>query len=139
MIWQMVTGIIAACVGVTATVIKLLEFRRDRARVRVSFTPWSLSPLEGEPRVYCLIGVVNAGRRPVTVQAIGLQYKDGTTCYPGLKMYSGYMPATLNETEEVCGFIRHEDVKVENVLWAFAKTSDGKRYRSPKYKHARTP
>ena len=116
-------------------VIKILEFRRDRPQVRVGFTPWALSPLEGEARVYSLVEVTNSGRRPVTIVALGLRYADGSSCYPGMRMYSGYMPATLNESESVCGFIRREDVRLENVVWAFAKTSDERVYKTPKYKH----
>jgi hypothetical protein len=136
MTWEIVAGAVASLVATVGVVIKVAEFRRDQPHLRVSLTPEALNTFEGQPRVHCVIEVVNVGRGPVTVQAIGLKYKDGRSHIPGMKMYSRSMPATLNEHQDVCAFIRREEINAESVLCAFADTNDGKRYKSPKYKHA---
>jgi hypothetical protein len=134
--WSTVIAIYGAILSTALGTLKFLEFWRDRTRLVVTFTPSAACVLEGHPRIYCTVGVVNAGRRPAKVNCIALQLKDGQTQIAGLKMYSGYMPATLNETEEVRAFFPREEVTLEKVSWAFAKTSDGKLHKSPMYKHA---
>lgn len=135
--WGTAIGIYGAALSTALGTLKFMEFWRDRARLRVTFTPWAACAPEGQPAIYCVVGVVNAGRRPVTVNCIALRLKDGRTQIPAPNLYSRPMPVTLNESEGIHAFFPSEEVALEKVSWAFARASNGNLRKSPKYKHAR--
>jgi hypothetical protein len=129
-----VLGIYGAVLSSILAATKIVEFCRDRARVKVQFEANVLANLEGYPGEYSLITVVNLGRRPETISVIGLEYADGSTHYPPLRFCSPALPVTLEESKNVAGFIPREAVQFDKLRWAFAKISGGRIYKSRRYK-----
>jgi len=138
MTWQVIAGFITACVAIIGTVIKLFEFIRDRARVEISFEPEVYGAPTGKPECYRVVTVTNRGRRPVTIQDMGVEYRNARPHRAVIYWPAGGTPRTLDESVSVNGFILRDAVDLMSVSRAFAQGSDGKIYRSPKYKYVKT-
>ncbi len=130
-----ILGIYGAVVSSALAALRFWEFFRDRVRVEVLFHPYVATTIEGPPRMYSEVGVVNSGRRPVTIDALGVELIDGLKHFTMLCLPQ--LPITLTESKNVSGFIREGAVQLENVRRAIARTPGGRAYRSARYKHAK--
>ena len=83
-----------------------------------------------------VIAAVNRGRRAITIEDLGLEYLGGRRHRAVIYWPAGGMPRALDESGLVKGFIPCDAVDLKNVSRAFAQVSDGRLYRSRKYKHA---
>ena len=139
-----ITAIIGVLFGLSSLVISLLNYRRDRPKLIISLR-WdaiTVRDREGREATYGQIHLTNAGRRPIYIQAAGIEYDPpGASWYrrterqgkvKGRKLAEGDPPVSL-VVEAGPGF---EMLKDHGHHWrefrAFAEDSNGKRYFSPK-------
>ncbi len=137
--WPDWKGALAA-LGAASGILGVWAFVRDRPRVRVTFVPREdCAPTPtGTSGCYRVISVVNRGRRRVTIEDLGLEYLGGQRHRAVIYWPAGGMPRALDESGVVKGFIPCDAVNLKDVSRAFAQVSDGRLYRSRKYKHAKT-
>ena len=137
---QTVTLVLAIWGAVLSTalfIIKIIEFRRDRATIRVSATyglmPVGLDPLADDVQDIIVLQAVNVGRRPITLTSAYLPLSDGRSIL-ALRSLRTPLPCTLNESEECGLYISIESIReveeegVQVIAVAF-RDSANKEYR----------
>jgi hypothetical protein len=128
-------AIYGAVLSSALAIIRIRDFLLDRSSVRVTLGQENCGP--NDPRgAYVVISARNNGRRPVTLQAIGVLYLNGrshraTNFWPPNVTW----PLTLAESEMVKGFITADAFKARDVLRGFAEDSDGKVHRGRRFEH----
>jgi len=131
--WNSAIAIYGAALSTGLAAIKILEFLRDRPVVTVSLCLEARGP--NDPRgPYLVTTAVNKGRRPVTIEEIGVEYANGRL-HIAATFWPNHLrpPATLTESEQFKGFIAAAPLKVEDVRGGFARGSDDRLYRSPRW------
>lgn len=101
--------------------------------ILVTFVPVAILPdALGNPMQVCLVKAVNKGKKPVSIEALGLQLSDGGTFNPQhLRCYSSSnMPAKLFESDGLSAWMLRSDVPMDKVKCAFARANDGTVYKS---------
>jgi hypothetical protein len=128
--WSIVVGAVPI-LGVAIGIFKLL---RDRSSVKVNLCLEQRGP--NDPvGPYLVTTAMNRGRRPVTIEEIGIEYANGTFHLATVFWPKDLRPpATLTESRELKGFVPADAPLVGGrVRGGFAKTSEGKIKRSPRW------
>ncbi len=134
------TTMLAVWGAIVSTVLAAIQVRQyvhgRKPHVQVSFHPNVLTPVFGDWAECCQIHAVNVGSKPVTIEALALQLSDETTFNPvRLECYTRRdLPATLTESEAISAFLKREEVPMEKVMWAFARGTDKRIYKSERFK-----
>jgi hypothetical protein len=135
-----ITVILAVWGAVVSTTLAAIQaqqyFHGRRPHVQVSFHPNVITPIFGDWAECCEIHAVNVGSKPVTIEALALQLSDETTFNPArLECYTRRdLPATLTESEAISAFLKRDEVPMEKVMWAFARGTDRRIYKSERFK-----
>ena len=132
-----ILGTLGTIVAIVVGIIKITEFRRDRATIRVSATyglmPVGLDPLADDVQDIIVLQAVNVGRRPITLTSAYLPLSDGRSIL-ALRSLRTPLPCTLNESEECGLYISIESIReveeegVQVIAVAF-RDSANKEYR----------
>lgn len=134
------TTFLAVWGAIVSTVLAAIQvqqyFHGRKPHMQVSFHPNVLTPIFGSWAECCQIHAVNVGSKPTTIEALALQLSDGTTFNPvRLECYTRRdLPATLTESEAISAFLKREEVPMEKVMWAFARGTDKRIYKSERFK-----
>ena len=128
-----VLGICGFALSLILGAVKIWEVYRDRAHARVNFAPYVVTMIRGPAAMYSEVRVCNTGRRRVTINAVGVELKNRNKHFAFLCLPP--LPITLDESQDVAGFILEGSVDLGEVRCGYARANDGRVYRSQKYRH----
>ena len=141
-----VTGLLGLVFGIVGTILGILNYLRDRARVQVSLK-WDMSvtdnPLYDSKKLWGCVWVGNTGRRPIFVSHVALRLPKGFK-NSHLVLYDGIAGVRLAEGDPVKQYILNQDGQEEFGLhWreVVAQVSDasGRVWKSKKLRETKVP
>lgn len=134
-------AVLGMVLGTAGFVMSLLNYLRDRPRVRVTLN-WNMANTQTR-EMMGLVKVVNTGRRPVFISIVALELPDGfrhthlilNDSIPGKKLCEGDAPA---------GFlVKYDGLEQYSKVWrkirAYVEDSAGGEYYSEKIDKEKTP
>jgi len=141
-----IRAIAGLLVGLSGLILSVLNYRRERAKVLVSFHPGRVMVLDrqGHQAKLDQIHLTNAGRRPVYIVAAGVilftlgQHVIRRTTTGGVKgrrLAEGDPPMSLvvPDSVEMAKFLWQEHAGHWRYIRAFAEDGTGRRYLSPRF------
>ena len=140
-----ITGIAAllgVIFGVSALVLGILNYNRDKGRTRVTLQ-WDMSsygdPRYDEDKLYGVVTVTNTGRRPVYISRVALKLPKDYKDYSYLLLRDGIAGQKLAEGDSPAMFSIDEDgleryAKDWKKIRAQVSVSTGRKYLSKKVK-----
>jgi len=135
-------SILGMLLGTAGFVMSILNYLRDRARVRITLQ-WKMQNIQAG-QTKGLIRVTNSGRRPVFISIIALELPKGLD-HTHLVLDQSIGGTKLGESEKPLGIlVPYDGLEQYSNVWrkirAYAEDSTGKRYYSPPpRKDAKTP
>jgi hypothetical protein len=125
-------SILGMLLGTAGFVMSILNYLRDRAKVKITLR-WNMRIVEtGE--LMGLVRVTNIGRRPVFISVVALEVPKGFE-YPYLLLKQSIQGTKLGESEKPLGLpVSYGSLSPYSKVWrkmrAYAEDSTGKRYYS---------
>ena len=141
-----VTGLLGLIFGVVGTILGILNYFRDRARVQVSLK-WDMSvtdnPLYDPKKYWGVVWIGNVGRRPIFVSHVALRLPKGRK-KTHLILYDGIAGVRLSEGDATKTYMLSQEGLEEYAphwqkIVAHVSDASGREWRSKRLRKTAVP